>query len=706
MFVPVRPESLESHGPPLATFGLITLWLVLLLASTLGVPAISWADWGLVPGDFDPLTLPTHVFLSASWPQWIGSSLLLLCVGPALELRWGRTFYVGFVLITAMLAGGSYVLLSPGLGRPLVGPSGGLAAVVGAAAFLHWRTGLHYTPLFRLPTLPSSVRLPAFALAPLWMVCEIIMSFGDHPIGMTRGTAYWSQLTGLALGIACAFALRRWNLEEGLPGAYIDVAERPTNHLVKAMAALSAGRHELAFDLLEQAARAHPEDPDVITNLWETACACDRVQRAAPLVLLFVQQQITSGDEAVAVNLWCELVHKAPKLQAHPRALVELASALKREKRVREAAWTLRCAAQQRALLPGAALRIASLAKGIHPSTGIAAARRALETPGLDQSKREHIEGLLRELDEERRASPEIDLDTAPDRSIAIELDDSFAPPPQHAKALAQAEANATSGFQLSADGSLEEDAAGVDLAADPSLPATELTSPDMGFAAPLANATPLTAAPAGSPNARTPAAALSAPPPSAAALPRATAPRPAAPTAAPATAARPVPSPPAAPRAPAVDAIAFDTIAGEARFQSLKLIEVVPLAMDEQRIELAQAGGKRAAIAYSQVQAVGVGAVHGLSDKPVILIDLLLNWNNPAGGPLQVLRVRSDRFDVRRLAPQASRPMDAIRSLLAALLERSGAVPLPDAAAARGNPVRIFADLASYQREVLQVVE
>ncbi|MDH5565999.1 MAG: rhomboid family intramembrane serine protease [Myxococcales bacterium] len=427
MFIPLRPETLEAQGKPLATYALIAVWFVVHLLRAIGVPTLDWDAWGLVPGDLAPEALPTHIFLHASWAHLIGASLLLLLVGPALESRWGRGFYVAFVLLAAVAANGIYALVAPGLMRPLVGAAGGLTALLAACVLVYWRPGLHFTPLVKINGLPASLHLPAYVLPAAWLVCEIIASTGDHPVGMTRGTAYWGQLAGVAIGVASAWALRHWHLETGLPGACLDNERPASSTLVKALAAISAGRHELAFELLEQSARAHPDDADTITNLWETACACNKVGRAAPLVLLFVQQQITDGDEALALGLWCELVNKAPKLQAHPRALVELASGLARDGRKREAAWTLRCAAQQRTLLPGAAMRIASLAKGLHPSTGIAAARRALETPGLDQSKRSQIEQLIRELEEERRSAGEINLDATRDRAIDIELDESFA---------------------------------------------------------------------------------------------------------------------------------------------------------------------------------------------------------------------------------------------------------------------------------------
>jgi membrane associated rhomboid family serine protease len=634
MLIPMRPEELEARGQPFATFAILGIWFALQLARSIGLLELDADQWGLVPGDLALPALGTHVFLHASWPHLIGVSLLLLAIGPALEARWGRFFYLGFLVLAGVLANGFYALMTPGLLRPLVGMGGGICALLGAGALLFWSSGLHYTtPIAPGGRRPICLPAPVFVLAAVWLFCEIIMSFGDHPTGMTRGAAYWAQLGGFALGAGCAWALRHWNLEAQLPGASLGAISGSHPLLAQAMASLSAGRSEEAFDLLERAAREHPDDADIVTNLWETAGACQKVQRAAPLVLLFVQQQITDGDAELAAALWCELVGKAPKVQAHPRALIELATVLKRSERPREAAWTLRCAAQQRSLLTGAALRIAELARGLHPSTGIAAARRALETPGLDQAKRARIESLIAELEQEKRSGPEIELDVKTDRSIAIEFEDPLAPLPNVVHASEARDENADSGLELSADGALVTGNTGADLAgADPE------TSP-----APEAQ-------PAG------------------------------------------------------VDDVALGTAASQPRFQEVKALDVTPLSLGPERVELEQEGGRRGHVGYAQIQAIGVGAVRGLSAKPVILIDLIANWNDGSGGPLRVLRVRSDRFDVRRLAPETEGPMDALRALLDALFDRSGAVALPDPDGARGRPVRVFPDLETYQREVLQV--
>jgi len=95
---------------------------------------------------------------------------------------------------------------------------------------------------------------------------------------------------------------------------------------------------------------------------------------------------------------------------------------------------------------------------------------------------------------------------------------------------------------------------------------------------------------------------------------------------------------------------------------------------------------------------------VNGLSSKPVLVIDLIANWNDTEGGPLQLIRLRSDAFDVRTLVPGATRSVDAFRALLEQLLARTRAVPLPDLDGVRGQPFARYADLESYQREALLV--
>jgi hypothetical protein len=147
---------------------------------------------------------------------------------------------------------------------------------------------------------------------------------------------------------------------------------------------------------------------------------------------------------------------------------------------------------------------------------------------------------------------------------------------------------------------------------------------------------------------------------------------------------------------------VALDTAAQEMRFHAHKVIEAVPVEFGAERLELTQVGGKRGHVEYRRIDAVSAAAVRGLAEKPVIVIDLILNWTELESSQLRVIRLRSDSFDAAPFAPGAARPIDAFCKITEMLLGRSRGLALPDPESAQGRPFRIYEDLATYQRDVL----
>jgi hypothetical protein len=142
---------------------------------------------------------------------------------------------------------------------------------------------------------------------------------------------------------------------------------------------------------------------------------------------------------------------------------------------------------------------------------------------------------------------------------------------------------------------------------------------------------------------------------------------------------------------------------APEPRFASLKTTEATPLALLDGALRISLEGGRTAQLPLARVDAVALAAVRGLAAKPVLVVDLLLGWRSLAGGELRCVRLRSDRFDPRRLAP-APDPLSALRALVAQLVAATGAATLHAADPARQDALTPFADLATYEREVLEV--
>jgi membrane associated rhomboid family serine protease len=180
-----------------------------------------------------------------------------------------------------------------------------------------------------------------------------------------------------------------------------------------------------------------------------------------------------------------------------------------------------------------------------------------------------------------------------------------------------------------------------------------------------------------------------------------------------------PPPPPPLARAAPADRSIALDLEPEESpvreaptaaagpllqlRWSDLKVADAVPTGLDETALSIELPGGRAGRLELSKIEAIAVGSVGELAPKPVILVDLLLNHSQLGDGVLRLVRLRSDRFDPRRLA-QGATALEAFCAFLNLLASRTNAALLPDPESFRGGAFSHFADLASWQRDVLHV--
>jgi len=147
------------------------------------------------------------------------------------------------------------------------------------------------------------------------------------------------------------------------------------------------------------------------------------------------------------------------------------------------------------------------------------------------------------------------------------------------------------------------------------------------------------------------------------------------------------------------------DGIDFEEEPRELHCVEAVPVQLGSEGLHIAVDGVQKR-VRYERVEAVAVAALPGLHSKIVIVIDLVLNWGSLGDAPLQVVRLRTDRFDPRSLAAETAEPLEAVRALVKQLILRCDAAPLPDAESARGAPFASFKSLGDYNRDVLGVHE
>jgi hypothetical protein len=148
----------------------------------------------------------------------------------------------------------------------------------------------------------------------------------------------------------------------------------------------------------------------------------------------------------------------------------------------------------------------------------------------------------------------------------------------------------------------------------------------------------------------------------------------------------------------------ALEALDPTTRFGDIKVTEAMPTKLREEAVGLQLLAGRKVGIEYTKIEAVAVAEVRGLADHPVVVIDLVLNWDEQGDSTLRVARLRSDGFDPRMVIAAPDDRDEALRAFLSELVARSGAVPLPDSDGALGANRRAFDDPEAYQREVLLV--
>ncbi len=141
-------------------------------------------------------------------------------------------------------------------------------------------------------------------------------------------------------------------------------------------------------------------------------------------------------------------------------------------------------------------------------------------------------------------------------------------------------------------------------------------------------------------------------------------------------------------------------------RFARAKLTEARPSGLDTEMLRIRLEDDREAGVQLDRIQAVSVAIVADQGPRPVLLIDLLANWNEPEAEALRGVRLRSDRFDPRQLLGIEAEAPQSYVTLVGRLLEATRGIPLPGVQAALGRPFARYATLAEYERYVLEIAE
>ncbi len=653
-------------------------------------------SWGLIPAHPTLRGAFGHMFLHADWMHLLGNLLLLFLTGPFIEDRWGRPIFASFYLLAGLAGGGLFMSRFPEMTGPLIGASGAIYGCLGAFVVRYFRARMQY---LLWVFYPFRFWAPAWLMLPFGFGLELLMASATEAIGGS-GTAHWAHVGGFIVGVAAAMSIRSLRVEERFVDPRIEekITLVSNEGVAVALEADAEGRSEEAFELLQREVRRDPMNREAAHALWEIGLAMGRVDQVAPPMLRTLREELRAGDVELAVDHWIEFCQRAPDVPVEPALLLKLVPVLVEREHRSMAATTLEKALHHPELTAAVALRVARTARELDPAVAARAAQRAMECAGSGPTEQAEAQSLLDALGPLVPASPE-EIDPS---EVSLALEEPEGVSSQASPGLEIPDLEPPDASDPPAEVSLDVERGVPVVAAEPPGP------PESAFGGdPTQDFDPsqLAGEPADDLAADVPADAATAAEDAPdlggmeyGSLELA------------ADDAPPLPSPeetsapaehdveidpdleliPAAPAAPAL--------------RRLRVMEAAPVRLQEDVLEIEAADGGKRRLALDRVGAVAVAAVRGLAPKSVLIVDLALNWvPDEPDAPLKLVRLRSDRFDPRRLAPDAEAPLDALRSLVRQLLEHSGATPLPDRGTAVGRPgFARFDELVRYERDVL----
>lgn len=356
--------------------------------------------WGVVPAAMKPATLVTHTFIHAGILHLLGNLFFLYLVGPAVEDVWGRPLYLGFYLLSGIVAALVFAAKYSDLNEPLIGASGAVAGVMGAFAIRYRDSRItFYYFVWMIRIYQGTFSAPAGLMLGLWALGELAFAMGlwaFFSVADLGDVGFLAHVGGFVFGVGCAFLVSRLGIEE----RFVDpaVERHETVHdasVVESCLVLERqGRTEEALRGLEAVLAENPENADAAAALWNAAVRAEVPSRAVPLVLPAVEAAARAGDAGLPAQVWADLLRTAPDNDADLRTATRVAELLMREGMDGDVELTLRwLSGRVDTATPEALLvRLARLADQITIPTPFAAL--ALEKADLSPELRTELQSL------------------------------------------------------------------------------------------------------------------------------------------------------------------------------------------------------------------------------------------------------------------------------------------------------------------------
>jgi len=188
-------------------------------------------EWGAVPAcingantitnqgfqiscpDIPYVSLISSMFLHGGLMHLAGNMWFLWIFGDNIELKFGRTKFLGVYLLWGIVAGLAHMAIDPQSSIPAVGASGAISGVLGAYLAIYPKVRI--TTFLMLGFFWRMMHIQARWFLPFWLVFQNLLPLFVSGFGIAGGgVAYMAHIGGFVIGFAFGYVYKKTHSSE------------------------------------------------------------------------------------------------------------------------------------------------------------------------------------------------------------------------------------------------------------------------------------------------------------------------------------------------------------------------------------------------------------------------------------------------------------------------------------------------------------
>lgn len=356
--------------------------------------------WGVVPADMKIYTLVTYQFVHGGFWHLIGNLFFLFLAGPFIEDVWGRPLFASFYLVAGTISAVMFAVHYPQLDGPLIGASGAVAGVMGAFLIRYWNAKIRFFYWFFV-FFSGTFMAPAWLMLSLWFLRELLFAQAWDVVAPGSGgggVAHWAHVWGFAFGLAVAYGIKHYRVEERYIHESIEskITLVDNTAVERAMEAHGRGDSGKALELLRAELKQRPNNVDAAIAMWNLASVRGEAAVAAPYLVRVIRQSAREDDPAIVLNHWHELLAAVPDVEVDAPLAARVAEILMENERRDDVDATLEAARRslRAETAPGVLARLAKIASENHSPLATTFIDAALAHAEMREELRAEMEQL------------------------------------------------------------------------------------------------------------------------------------------------------------------------------------------------------------------------------------------------------------------------------------------------------------------------